>query len=110
MNEKKLGQGAVGTGSGTLLYTVPTGYKTAVTNIVISNTTAAPITFALHLVPVGVAVADSNQMFPDVSIPGNTLISWCGRQMLNAGDFIQAIGSASGVTVNITGEEERVSI
>lgn len=107
---KKLAQGAVTTGAGTLLYTVPTGYRTHVKDICISNTTGSPITFALHFAPTGVAVADSNQLFPDVSLPGNTLLHWCGTQVLNAGDFIQGIGSAAGVTVNITGDEERVSI
>ena len=53
---KKLAQGAIGTGSGTLAYTVPTGFKTDIMDINIANTTASPISCALHLVPVGVAV------------------------------------------------------
>ena len=104
---KKLAQGAVGTGSGTLLYTVPTGIRTEVLDINISNTTSGPLTCALHLVPTGVSVAASNMLFPTVTIPANTIIQWTGCEVLNAGDFLQGIGSASGITVNITGNEYR---
>jgi hypothetical protein len=104
---KKLAQGAVTTGSGSLLYTVPTGIRTEVLDINISNTTSGSLTCALHLVPTGVAVAASNMLFPTVTIPANTLVQWTGCEVLNAGDFIQGIGSASGITVNITGHEYR---
>lgn len=104
---KKLAQGAVGTGAGTLLYTVPTDYKCDVQDITISNTTAATISFKLHLVPSGTSVADSNMFVPNVSIPANTFIQWSGTQTLNPTDFIQGIASASGVTISITGNEYR---
>ena len=104
---KKLAQGAVGTGSGSLLYTVPTGFKTEVNQIDIANTTGSPVTCAIHLVPVGVAVGTTNMLFPTVTVPANTLVQWTGIQHLNVGDFIQGIGGASGITVNITGDELR---
>ena|SRR3990167_5145075 len=104
---KKLAQGAIGTGSGTLAYTVPTGFKTDIMDINIANTTASPISCALHLVPVGVAVGTSNILFPTFYVPGNTIIQWTGSQTLNAGDFIRAIGSGAGLTMNITGIEYR---
>ncbi len=107
---KKLGRGAITTGSGTLIYTVPTGMKCDVKDIVIANTSAAPITCGLYLVPVTGTAGTTNAMFPAVSVPGNTTIHWCGTQTLNAGDFIQGIGSAAGITVNVTGEEYRVSV
>ncbi len=104
---KKLAQGGVGTGSGTLLYTVPTGIRTEVLDINLSNTTSGSLTCALHLVPTGVAVGTSNMLFPTVTIPGNTIVHWDGCEVLNAGDFLQGIASASGITVNITGNEYR---
>lgn len=104
---KKLAQGAIGTGAGTLLYTVPTGIRTEVLDICIANTTAGALTITLHLVPVGIAVGTSNAMFSSVSIPANTTVHWSGIQCLNAGDFIQGIGSAAGLTLNITGDEYR---
>ena len=105
---KKLAQGAIGTGTGTLAYTVPTGYNADILDINLSNTTAGALTCAVHFVPVGVAVAASNMLFPTVSIPANTIIQWSGIQFLNAGDFIQAIGSGAGLTMNITGNEYRL--
>lgn len=104
---KKLAQGAVGTGAGTLLYTVPTGFRTKVLDIVVSNTASTATTCAIHFVPVGGAVAASNALFPTVSIPANTFVQWTGVQLLNTGDFIQGVAGAAGVTVNITGEEDR---
>ena len=105
--DKKLGQGAITTGAGTLLYTVPTDYKAHVKNIDVCNTTSSTLTAAIHLVPVGVAVGTSNMLFPTVKVLANSMIQWEGNQVLNAGDFIQGIGSGAGITVNISGEEDR---
>ena len=104
---KKLGQGAITTGAGTLLYTVPTGIRTEVLDINIANTGASPLTAGIYLVPVGGTAGTSNALFPTVTVPGNTIIQWTGIEVLNAGDFIQGIGSAAGITVNITGTEYR---
>lgn len=107
MGMKKLGQGAITTGGGTLIYTVPTGIRTEVVDIVIANTTAGALTCALHLVPVGGSATTANMMYPASSIAANTMTHWSGVQVLNAGDFIQGIGSGAGITVHITGNEAR---
>lgn len=104
---KKLGQGAITTGGGTLLYTVPTGMRTEVLDINIANTTAGALTCAIHLVPTSASATTSNMLFPTVSVPANTLVQWTGLQVLNAGDFIQGIGSASGLTVTASGNDYR---
>jgi len=104
---KKLNQSAIATGAGTLIYTVPTQYKASVNNIDVCNTTSGTLTIAIHLVPAGGAAATSNMLFPTVSIDANTMIQWSGNQILNSGDFIQGIGSASGITVNVSGNEDR---
>jgi len=104
---KKLGQGAIDTGTGTLIYTVPTGMRTEVMDVLIANTTSGGLTCSLHLVPVGVAVGTTNAMFSTLSIPAYTTVHWSGVQCLNAGDFIQGIGSSAGLTVNISGNEAR---
>lgn len=103
---KKLGTGAVAA-TLTTLYTVPTGYRTEVQDICLANTTAGSLTCALYLVPTGGSASTGNMMFPTVTIPGNTLVHWSGVQILNAGDFIQAIGSATGITAHISGNEGR---
>ena len=107
MAMKKLYSGTVGTGSGTLLYTIPTDFKVDLQDITIGNTTTAPISIKVHLVASGGSVADSNMFVPNVSIPGNTFIQWDGIQTLNPGDFIQGIASASGISISITGLEYR---
>ncbi len=104
---KRLGQSAITTGSGTLLYTVPTGFKTEVLDINICNTTTAGVDCSLHFVPSGSSAATTNAMFKDMRVPANTTIQWTGMQVLNAGDFIQGIGSASGLTVTVSGNEVR---
>ena len=104
---KKFAQGAIGTGTGTLAYTVPSSYKAVVTNIDVCNTTSGALTLTLHLVPVGVGVGTTNALTYGYSVAANSVFSWEGRQALNAGDFIQAIGSGTGLTMNITGEEIR---
>lgn len=105
---KKLARGAIGTGAGTLAYTVPTDYITQVTDIDIANTTAGALTCALHIVDSGGSPATSNMLFPTMSIPANNLVTWKGSQVMNAGDFIQAIGSGAGLTMHITGDQQRI--
>ena len=104
---KKLFQGAITTGAGTTCYTVPTGQRCEVKDICVANTTSGTLTCDVHLVPVGVAAGTTNAMFPTVSIAANTLVHWSGVQVLNAGDFIQGIGSGAGITLNVTGDEYR---
>lgn len=104
---KQLGQAVLTTGSGVTIYTVPTGFKSEINDILIANTGSSPINCSIHLVPVGVAVGTSNAMLKSVPIEGNTTVNWSGRQVLTAGDFIQGIGSGSGLTVTISGEESR---
>lgn len=107
---KKLAQGAIGTGAGTLAYTVPVGFRAAVTDIDVCNTTAGALTLALHLVPVGGTAATTNMLCPTITINAYSMFQWSGKQVLNAGDFIRAIGSGTGLTMNISGEENRVGM
>lgn len=104
---KKLFQGTAATGAGTTAYTVPSGYKCTVTEIDISNTTAAIVTCAAHLPPAGVAVGATNILLPTINIPANTLVQWTGGALLSTGDFIQLIAGAAGITVTLYGNEER---
>lgn len=107
---KKLAQGAIATGAGTLAYTVPSGFRTAVTDIDICNTTSGALTLALHLVPVGGSAATTNMLCPTITINAYSMFQWSGKQVLNTGDFIRAIGSGTGLTMNISGEENRVGM
>lgn len=104
---KKLGQGAITTGGGTTIYTVPTGIRTEVMDINLANTTGAPLTAGIYLVPTGGSAGTTNALFPTVTIQPYSMVQWTGVQVLNAGDFIQGIGSAAGITVNVSGNEYR---
>lgn len=107
---KKLGQGAITTGSGTLLYTVPTGYRTEINDVIVANTTAGSLDFRMHFVSSGGSAATSNAIYYDVQIPANTTVQLTCNQILNTGDFVQAVGSSAGLTVTLSGNEDRVSI
>lgn len=104
---KQLGQSAIGTGSGTLIYTVPTGMETDVQDFMLANTGSVAVSVSLHFVPSGGSATTSNSVMSSVDIPGNTSIHWCGNQHMTAGGFIQAIGSASGLTITVSGTELR---
>ncbi len=104
---RKLYRGTVGTGAGTLCYTVPKQTKTDIQDITMSNTTASPISLKIHLVDSGGSVTLNNMMIPNISIPGNTVVQWTGVQHLTSEDFVQAIASAAGISLTISGEEYR---
>lgn len=102
----KLGQSAIATTPTlTTVYTVPSLTRTFVKNIDVANTTAAPLTVNIYLVPSGGTAGTGNMLFPTVSIPANSIVQWTGSQILNTGDFIQATGSGAGLTINASGGE-----
>jgi hypothetical protein len=107
MGMKKLGTGAITTGGGTLLYTVPTGIRVEVRDIIATNTTGGALGCTLYFVPVGGSVSAANMVLSAKSVSANDIFQWQGIQVLNAGDFIQGIGSGAGLTVHITGDEYR---
>lgn len=104
---KNLARTSVGTGAGTLLYTVPRDTRCEVRDITFSNTTAAPISFKLHVVASGGSPDSTNMMIPNVSVPGNTFVQWSGQATMNAQGYIQGIASAAGICVTIDGDEYR---
>ena len=95
----KLGQVAVGIAN-TLVHTTPALSVSYVKNIDIANTTGAAITVTVYA---GNGVATANTLLPALSIPANSILQWTGLQILNAADTIQAIASAVGCTITISG-------
>lgn len=112
--KKKLAQGAIATGSGTLAYTVPktpkTVYQTTVRIIDITNTAGQTINVRVHLVPVGGSPGTSNALAYDLPVPAHDVMPVLrqGDHVLDTGDFIQCIGSAAGLVMNISGEVEKI--
>jgi len=102
---KKMGQAALGTGAGTLVYTTPTSISGIVKCIDICNTTAGVLTATVHLVPLAGSATTANALMYAVSVPANGLYQWTGTQVLDAGGFIQGVGSGAGLTINVSGGE-----
>lgn len=94
-----LGQAAASMAFATL-YTAPTGALAQVTDITICNTSAAPATFSVCLVPSGGSPGAGNALFFDAPIPARTTVQWTGSQFVAAGGFIS--GRASATTVSFT--------
>ena len=101
----KLGQAAVGTGAGTLVYTAATGITTIVKCFDVCNTTASVITVSIHLVVSAGSASTANALVYAVSVPGSGTFQWTGTQVLDAGGFIQAIAASAGLTINAAGGE-----
>lgn len=100
----KLGRGGI-TAVLATFYTVPTLTRAIVKTIDICNTTTSAITVTVYLVQNGGSAAGSNTLIPGITLSPNGVFQWSGAQVLNAGDFIQAISSSSGATINISGGE-----
>lgn len=103
---KQLCQGAVPTSAETV-YTVPSGFKTLVTDICLSNTTTGSVTCTVYLVPSAGSADATNQFLPGVSIGANTVLQWTGGQVITAGETVKVVASAAGVAMRISGDESR---
>lgn len=100
----KLGQAAIGTSAATL-YTVPAATRALVKCIDIGNTTGSAMTVSVHLVPSGGSPGTGNVLIPAVALSANSILHWEGAQVLNTGDFISTIASATGSTITASGAE-----
>lgn len=98
-----LSGGAAGTGTFAVLYTVPAGQSTTITDIEICNTGAAPATFYIALVPAGGTANASTSMFYNAPIPPYTTVQWTGNQVLGTGGTVQGYASTSAVTIKVSG-------
>jgi hypothetical protein len=101
-----MGRGNLATApSLTTVYPVPNATRALVKCIDLANTTAAPLTVTVYLVPFGGTAGSDNALLPTVTVNGNTSLQWTGIQVLNDGDSIQASASATGMTINVSGAE-----
>ena len=88
------------------LYTVPSTGQFLLTDIEICNTTSTAGTFTIYLVPSGGTASQSNALFYAAPIGGNTLVQWTGQQSLAAGYTIQALASATTITIKPSGSAQ----
>jgi hypothetical protein len=90
----KLGQRAL-TATYAQLYITPGATRTYVKQFDISNTSATPGTFYIHIVPSGGTAGTGNAIFYNAPIAGNTTVQWTGVEIMNTSDTIQVKGSTT---------------
>jgi hypothetical protein len=104
----QMAQAALTTSYATL-YTVPTNAttpsRTYLKQIDVCNTTAGALTFYVSIIPSGGTAGTANALFYGQSVAANSIYSYSGVQILPTSSFIQAKGSATGLTITISGGE-----
>jgi hypothetical protein len=100
----KMAQAAITT-SAVTLYTVPATNRAVIQDIIIANTTAGSLTYTVYLVPAAGTAGTANSIFYQVALAANTSYHWTGSQVLFPGDTIQVLGSATGLTISISGQQ-----
>ncbi len=98
----QMGRGSIGVTVSTF-HTVTANTRALLKDIDIANNNASDRRVTVYLVPDGDAAGAANILVPDVLIRGNGMFQWSGIQVLEEGDTIQAIASATGVSMNISG-------
>lgn len=93
---KVLFRGAASTGS-TTLYTTPAATTTLISSILVTNTDASAATYDILLDDVAIA--------NDVNVPANDSALLEIKQVIEAGQTIKALASATTVNFHISGLE-----
>jgi ATP-dependent protease ClpP protease subunit len=92
--------------SNTTLYTVPSGKKAIIKQILLANTSASSVTITIYLVPSGGTAGAGNMIVSDITVNAKTVVTIDMAQVMNAGDFLVGVQSTSGaITVTISGVE-----
>ncbi len=107
ISSKCLFRGAVPTAL-TTEYTVPGSTTTFLKSFDICNTTSAPITIRLYIVPNGQAAGVSYALLYDFQIPANTngIFGWEGENVMGTtGDTVQMIAAGAGLAIHMSGVE-----
>jgi hypothetical protein len=94
---------AMPTTSTTTLFT-STGLRAILKQIMLTNTGATASGITLYLVPSGGSAANNNMIVPDLSVPGNSIITLDVMLVMNLNDFVAGISdSGTNITVSIHG-------
>ena len=98
----KLGQGAIPATTFNY-YICPANTQTYVKDIDICNTGSSSINVTVYIVPNGSTASTSNALFYSAALASHNTLQWTGTQIMVAGDSIQAVASATGCTIVISG-------
>jgi hypothetical protein len=92
------------TGTAATKYTTPTATNTQIRQVTALNTTAAPVTLQVYVVPLAGTAAVGNQLV-SFSVPagGSYLCPELIGKIMAAGSFMQALGT--GLTFTASGAE-----
>jgi hypothetical protein len=101
----KFWQAAATTG-GVDVFTVATSRSQVISSLVIANVTTSAATVRVHARLNGAAVATSNAIIYDASIPANSTVSYTLGMTFAAADRLHVIaGTSSALTVTAFGSE-----
>jgi hypothetical protein len=104
LNRARLYAGQPGTSESTV-YTVPASTDAKVTEVVITNTSAAPATVSLSAVPTGGTAGNTNRLLAGITLDGSSVVIMDMSVYLTAGDFLSAVQATAGaITLTISGE------
>jgi hypothetical protein len=88
--------------SSTTLYTAQSDGRSVILDIMVVNTTSAPVTLTMYIGSVATANAFG---WYNSSIPAYSSMQYAGYQILNQSEALLAVGSATGLSVTISGIE-----
>jgi hypothetical protein len=94
------GPTALGT-TATTVYTVPGSTVTILRGIHVANTTAGALGFTASIG----SDAAGTRLWSAQSVPANGSLDWSGFQVMSTADVLQAYGSATGLTLTVSGVE-----
>lgn len=86
-----------------IIRTTPADSRDLVKQIDISNDNVQASEVDVYLVPDGDTPSAANLLIPSVEVPANTIMSWSGVHVLDAGSTIQASATVASVTIKISG-------
>ena len=97
----RLCQKAIGA-TNTTLYTAQPDGRTAILDVMVVNTTSSPINLTMYI---GSAATANAFGFYSSSVASHSSVQWSGFQILNVNESLLAVGSATGLTITISGLE-----
>lgn len=87
--------------SDTTIYT--SSGDSAITTIIVCNTTAGPLNLTLHAIPSAGSVSTTNMIVNALAVPAGDTVSFDQEKMvLSNGDFLVAIGSGTGLSATVS--------
>ena len=85
------------------IFTVLAATRAVVSSINIANRSASPVACRLWFAPLGVATADAQYIYFDVSVPANDALLWGGGATFIATDVIRGRAASQQLSFTVNG-------